>query len=324
MNEPVISIITPACNPGSAILETWASLEKQVYRDFEWVIVDDYSRDEERKYFDEICAKATFKVVLVVNAVNLRQTKSKNIGLAIAKGQYIKFLDADDILDPNHLQEQLAYISTQALSPISGAVYSPTVNVYRNTNNTTTRESKNCSYQSVPGDLTSQLARFIVSPYFHHCSCLFFVETLRACDGFDESLITDEDGDLIIRLMLMGIQFHCVERASYFYIHRSHLSRVSANDNMLKWECRAAVCENIALAIASQSSAMVLQRSVAQRYDLLGVLCYGINPAFAHLMFMKAKELHPDYYYPVHPVFKMFRKIFGIKAYCFLRSMRMK
>jgi glycosyltransferase involved in cell wall biosynthesis len=54
-----ISIIAPAYNPGELLLETYNSLEKQTFQNFEWIIVDDNSNEYNQKLIEHIIRNST-------------------------------------------------------------------------------------------------------------------------------------------------------------------------------------------------------------------------------------------------------------------------
>lgn len=96
----MISIITPSHNRAHIIGETIESVLNQTYQDFEYIIVDD-SEDETELV---VCKYPQVKYVRVeVSGPNLKRKQ----GASIAKGEYLVFLDDDDILYPNFLEVNL-------------------------------------------------------------------------------------------------------------------------------------------------------------------------------------------------------------------------
>lgn len=99
---PAISIIIPAYNKGSFIFETLESCINQTYSDCEIIIVDDCSKDEtinEIQKFLKIYRQTP--ITLLCNEENMGVSFSRNIGIQKAIGEYVLFLDADDILHPD-------------------------------------------------------------------------------------------------------------------------------------------------------------------------------------------------------------------------------
>ena len=253
-----ISIITPAYNPGPLILETFRSLKNQTYQNFEWIIVNDCSNDENEYLFNKIKNEANFHVIIITNKINYKQARSKNIGLKHANGKFIKFLDADDLIDINHLENQ--YNLLKKYGHKNHAVFSPTINFWEKKDKRI--EKLNSSYRNVGMNSFDQIKYFLVFPFFSHCGCLFLKQDIVDVNGFDEYLTTDEDGDFILRLMFKGIIFICQDKSYYFY--RQHENeRVSNNDSIEKWEHRYYVCEKIEKQLVNDFSH--LKEQLAQR-----------------------------------------------------------
>jgi len=111
-----ISIITPVYNCQSYIGEAIKSVLSQTYDDWELIIVDDGSTDNTPEvvsiYQDEI---------IYLRQSNSGEGAARNAGLSIAKGDYLLFLDADDLLLPNNLETLSTFLDTHNQY---GAVYS--------------------------------------------------------------------------------------------------------------------------------------------------------------------------------------------------------
>ena len=308
-----ISIVTPAFNPGNYIFKLYESLNNQTFKEFEWIIVDDASDEISESNYSKIKREANFKVIVLRNNVNLLQSKSKNIGLKHSVGDYIKFIDADDLIDENHLKNQLEIIE---LSSEKTAIFSPTANFYDDNLNDL---KINNSYKTVICKTENQLERFLVYPFFHHCSCLFRKSDLEKIDGFDEDLVTDEDGDLILRLMLNKILFKPCEDSFYFYRHHNN-SRVSRNDSNLKWENRYKVIIKIEPNLETQN----LKESLAQRCDLLAIEAFKQKNEIYLKFFDKAKSIFSNYQYPGNKFQNYVRQLFGFKTMLYMKSILRK
>lgn len=108
MNPPkLVSIITPNYNSEMFIEETIDSVQKQVYTNWELIVVDDNSNDN--SYLKAIEFSRGDKRIRVIT--NQTQTKGgaacRNIGIEAAKGDWLMFLDSDDVLSPNCLQVRM-------------------------------------------------------------------------------------------------------------------------------------------------------------------------------------------------------------------------
>jgi hypothetical protein len=94
------------------------SILAQTFRDFEFLIVDDGSRDESAAIVEQ-CGDS--RIRLVRNAENKGQTACLNQGLALARGQWIARQDADDISRPRRIERQLARVAQEPAPKLLGS-----------------------------------------------------------------------------------------------------------------------------------------------------------------------------------------------------------
>lgn len=95
----MISIIIPHYNASSKLINNLNELDKQTSKNFEVIIVDDYSNENEYEVLKSL--EFTYNIFLYRNEANYGPGFSRNMGIKKAKGDYITFLDADDTLDIN-------------------------------------------------------------------------------------------------------------------------------------------------------------------------------------------------------------------------------
>lgn len=114
MENPLVSIITPSFNSEKFISETIRSVQSQTYRNWEMIIVDDCSSDK------------TVEVINTISSLDKRirlQILDKNSGPAIARnkainsanGDYMTFLDADDIWFPDFIETSINTIKSTGI-----------------------------------------------------------------------------------------------------------------------------------------------------------------------------------------------------------------
>ena len=100
--KPNISVIIPTYNRVSLLKKAIYSVLTQTYKDFEIIIIDNYSTDGTLKYLQQLNDKR-------VNFYQVRNNriiaKSRNFGISKSLGKYIAFLDDDDWWDKNKLLE---------------------------------------------------------------------------------------------------------------------------------------------------------------------------------------------------------------------------
>ncbi len=107
MND--ISIITATYNSSKEIYDTYYSILKQGYDNWEWVVTDDCSTDDTVSILSEISEKDS-RVKILHNNINSGAAVSRNKAIEIARGEYIAFIDSDDIWEDNKLKLQLEFM----------------------------------------------------------------------------------------------------------------------------------------------------------------------------------------------------------------------
>ena len=104
---PMVSVIMPAYNAAAYIEASIASVLGQTMGDLELLVLDDGSTDQTRQRI-EAAAKRDSRVRCLPNTQNMGTAKTRNRGLELCRGQYVAFLDSDDLWHPEKLEIQLA------------------------------------------------------------------------------------------------------------------------------------------------------------------------------------------------------------------------
>jgi glycosyltransferase involved in cell wall biosynthesis len=120
MTKGLVSIIVPCYNSAEYIAQTIESVLAQTYQDWEMIVIDDCSVDDSVKIVSSYQKKD--------DRINLYRTKAcsgspmepRNMGIAKASGQYIAFLDSDDVWLPNKMENQIKLFNEKNI----GLVYS--------------------------------------------------------------------------------------------------------------------------------------------------------------------------------------------------------
>jgi glycosyltransferase involved in cell wall biosynthesis len=109
MKKPKISVIMAVYNAEKFLDKSIQSVLGQTLRDFELIIINDFSKDSSLRIIKKHQAKD--KRIILINAQrNLGRAKARNRGLKIARGKYIAILDADDIALPERLERQYGFL----------------------------------------------------------------------------------------------------------------------------------------------------------------------------------------------------------------------
>ena len=114
----MISVIVPIYNGGKWLLPALESLKGQSFTDFEVVMVDDGSTDESAKTCMEFAeSDRRFRLISQTNA---GVSAARNLGIEIAKGEWIAFMDADDVLPPDALELLFSHAMESGAGIVAG------------------------------------------------------------------------------------------------------------------------------------------------------------------------------------------------------------
>lgn len=99
----------PSYNCGHFVEETIRSVQDQTYKNWEIIFVDDCSKDDTYALVSKL-AEEDARIKLYRNTVNSGAAVSRNKALQMAKGQWIAFLDSDDLWEPTKLEKQIRFM----------------------------------------------------------------------------------------------------------------------------------------------------------------------------------------------------------------------
>ena len=106
MNQPLVSIILPVYNAQSHLARCVGSICAQTYRNIEIIILNDGSKDQSLPVCEEFRQKDSR--ILLVDKANSGVSDTRNLGLKLASGKYVEFVDSDDYLDPDFTERLVA------------------------------------------------------------------------------------------------------------------------------------------------------------------------------------------------------------------------
>ena len=102
MDQPLVSIILPVYNAQNHLARCIGSILNQTYKNIELIILNDGSRDHSLPVCEEFRARDS-RIVLV-DKENSGVSDTRNLGLKLAGGEYVQFVDSDDYIDPDFTQ----------------------------------------------------------------------------------------------------------------------------------------------------------------------------------------------------------------------------
>ncbi len=247
---PAISVIIPVYNGEKTIKETIESVLNQTFTDFELIIINDGSQDDTLDIVGQI-QDARIKVFSYSNSgVNA----SRNRGFQLASGEFITFLDDDDLWTADKLEAQ--YKALQNNSQAGVAIS------WTDWIDESGKIIGRGGYVTWEGDA---LARMLLNDFVESGSnALIRKQALIEVGGFDESLTHAEDWDMWLRL---AARYHYTTVPKVQILYRIAANSVSSN--VVKMEQGSLQVLERAYANAPESIQHLKQVSFANRYKYL-------------------------------------------------------
>jgi glycosyltransferase involved in cell wall biosynthesis len=202
--------------------EAVESILNQTFSDFEFIIVDDGSRDKTWQILREYAAQDS-RIVLVRNSENLELTKSLNKGLHVARGEYIARQDADDVSLPFRFEKQVGALDRQS----EVVLVSGDLDLIDENGQVWHRPRRNAN----PG-----LVAWFLLFYNYlggHSQVMFRRQCVVDLGGYSEERPYSQDYELWLRLAEIG---KIVIVPEVVLSHRRHKTSVSSNHSAAQWE----------------------------------------------------------------------------------------
>ena len=119
--SPKVSVIVPVWNPGPSISRCVESLRSQTLEDIELIFVDDRGTDGTMEVVRAAAAEDP-RIRIITNAVNVGPGPSRNIGIEVARGEYLSLVDADDHVNGCFLERLFAKAIAGQLDIVKGRI----------------------------------------------------------------------------------------------------------------------------------------------------------------------------------------------------------
>ncbi len=164
------------------------SILAQTLKDFEFIIVDDYSTDRSWEIVKKY-AELDRRIIVLRNRENLRTTKTLNRGLKLAKGKYVARMDADDWSYHDRLEKQFEFMEKHPKVGVSGGAIE-----------ICDKNLKVLNIRKYPQ--TDKEARKVIFRYspFAHPATVWRTSIVRKVGGYNENIPLSQDLDLYFRI----------------------------------------------------------------------------------------------------------------------------
>jgi len=203
----LVSILIPAYDAEKWIRDTIKSALNQTWPKKEIIIVDDGSSDNTLQIAKEFESKS----VKVVTQENMGACSTRNKALAFAQGDYIQWLDADDLLAPDKISQQLKKSDSQNTRILLSSAWA-------------TFYFRHQKAKFIPDSLWQDLMpvewlmiRFIEDVWMTNAAWLVSRRLTELAGPWDERLIRDNDGEYFCRVVSASEKVKFVPEAKFYY-----------------------------------------------------------------------------------------------------------
>ena len=215
----IISVIIPAYNAERTILETIASVQKQTLSNFELIVINDGSTDRTLELLN-LVEDSRIKIFSYTNG---GLPTARNRGISRATGEFLAFLDADDLWTPDKLELQLAALEQH---PDAGVAYSWTSFMEEKEGSLSL---KACEPVFFEGNVYANL---LVGDFIYNGSnTLIRKQAIESTGEFDPTLKSCEDWDYWLRL---AARWHFVVDPKHQILYRRSTGAMSSKVEVMK------------------------------------------------------------------------------------------
>jgi glycosyltransferase involved in cell wall biosynthesis len=187
-----ISVVTPCYNAERFIAQTIRSVLDQTYQDFEIIVVDDGSIDGS----PQVVQGFSDPRIRLLSQTNAGPAKARNTGVRAATGEFLAFLDADDLALPHRFATQLAILEEDPLLSVVGSGY-----IWIDESGAQLPWPHH-SWQHTP-DL-NDISSWLLDCPFVPSATMLRRQAWEDVGGFDEELVGPEDWNFWMRLVVTG------------------------------------------------------------------------------------------------------------------------
>lgn len=223
MKDKLVSVIIPTYNRAHFLRETMNSVWNQTHRPIEMIVVDDGSTDDTQEVVTDWIASHSsdnFDAKYVYQE-NQGAPVARNRGAHLAQGQYLMFLDSDDLLTQNVLQS-LAIILRKSSAGLGACPW-----MFIEKKGTDWVEKEGIPLGNQNSDL---LKRWLCGWYIPPCALLWKTPVYQRTGGWDESLSANQDGDLVVRYLLGDGRIAFSDEGKSLY--RKHPDTISVSEKV--------------------------------------------------------------------------------------------
>jgi glycosyltransferase involved in cell wall biosynthesis len=308
--SPLVSVIIPCYNAVDWVKQSIQSALDQTWSPIEVIVIDDGSTDKSLEVIQSFGDKIRWET-----GPNCGANHARNRGLALAKGDFLQFLDADDYLLPPKIERQMKVLQSDGADVI-----------YEDWQRMEERPDGTCRwFSSVSGGHPDILEAFLGNWVPQVLTVLYSCRTFEKNIRWNERLTSAQDWEMHIRLAMAGVTYRYLPGC--FTVIRRPLVPTVSTRNPRQMEDNIIGILKGAEARLNESGLMNdrYKRAMASAY--LAMAC-GTNQYFDRdrgrfeELLQQAQRLAPSYVYPYSRFYTVVGKILGVRTAERLRSFK--
>lgn len=310
--HPLVSILIPCYNAERWIAETINSALAQTWQNKEIILVDDGSRDNTlfvSKSFESTNVK-------VIRQENCGASVARNRALKEAQGDFIQYLDADDLLSPQKIEEQVILLQQ---NPHGMVAVSSTIHFYDGE-----KPEQGVLHDNWPMVDSDAPLNWLIdllggngkAGMVHPGAWLVPRIVTDTAGLWDEQPSPDDDGEYFARVVLASTGIRRAKSGiSYYRKHRNGNSLSRARSEQLQWGALRSI-DLKAQHIFARTDAPEAKRALTRCYKERAVVAYPDYPAITEAALRRVEELGGSDYLPYFGSWRgeLINRFFGWKA----------
>lgn len=302
----LVSVIIPCYNVASYIEECIVSVISQTYRPLEIICIDNNSCDETAQAL--VGLKEKYPDLIIDQERKPGANAARNKGLSLAKGEWLQYLDADDLLKPGKIEHQMLLVTKaeKNLAFVAGSY------LRRNTNG----KEQNC----IVFDSVQELAVFtnqagITSSNLWSCG------HLKKIEGWNEEINSSQEAELMMRLTLQGSKF-ITDSLPLTVVRDRESGQISSKDPGKNLKVYVEVRLNYLSKLrAIQPEFYVRNKGRFQDFLMVTILSltkYDLEVANSHYQIIRQSRWQSHHLYGFSRLKTLLLQFLGLRLYSFL------
>lgn len=266
MLSPKVTVIIPTYNRAHLIKDAVESVLNQTYQNFELIVIDDGSTDNTKEFLRGYKDKLRY-----LYQENQGRSAARNYGINLAKGEFIAFLDSDDIWFPDKLARQVPILESAPSNVVLVHGYKCIID--KNLQPIPGWELKLRNLYALAERGEETYFNYLKSPCIFTSTILVKKKILLEINGYDVSIQGREDLDLYLRLLMRNYRFAFISEPPLikYRWHENNTHEISCNFSYLQvYEKHLNECIKLGVNHRIYKAKKLLYKALAKTHYRLG------------------------------------------------------